>query len=165
METTGQLRTETRPTSGLALIVICLGYFMVILDTTAVNVALPSIGRDLHSGVAGLQWVVDAYTLSFAALLLTGGTLAERLGCKRVFGIGLAVFAAASAACGLAPPCGCCWRRAWCRARAPRCWCRRPWCCCKRPTRPWPAEPAPSGRGAQSRASARPVARSSAACW
>jgi MFS transporter, DHA2 family, methylenomycin A resistance protein len=103
METTEQQRTEARPTSGLALVVICLGYFMVIVDTTAVNVALPSIGRDLHSGIAGLQWVVDAYTLSFAALLLTGGTLAERLGGKRVFGSGLAVFAAASAACGLAP--------------------------------------------------------------
>jgi DHA2 family methylenomycin A resistance protein-like MFS transporter len=103
METTEQQRTEARPTSGLALVVICLGYFMVIVDTTAVNVALPSIGRDLHSGLAGLQWAVDAYTLSFAALLLTGGTLAERLGGKRIFGIGLAVFAAASAACGLAP--------------------------------------------------------------
>ena len=53
METTEQQRTEARPTSGLALVVICLGYFMVIVDTTAVNVALPSIGRDLHSGIAG----------------------------------------------------------------------------------------------------------------
>jgi MFS family permease len=65
-------------TAPLALVVICVGYFLVILDATVVNVALPAIGRELHGGVAGLQWVVDAYTLSFAGLLLAGGTLAER---------------------------------------------------------------------------------------
>jgi MFS transporter, DHA2 family, methylenomycin A resistance protein len=106
METIELERTEARPTSSLALVVICLGYFMVIVDTTVVNVALPAIGRDLHGGVSGLQWVVDAYTLSFAGLLLTGGALAERLGGRRVFGAGLVVFAAASAACGLAPSLG-----------------------------------------------------------
>jgi MFS transporter, DHA2 family, methylenomycin A resistance protein len=105
MQTIEQERTPERAaaSSRLALVVICLGYFMVIVDTTVVNVALPAIGRDLHGGVAGLQWVVDAYTLSFAGLLLTGGALAERLGGRRVFGAGLVVFAAASAACGLAP--------------------------------------------------------------
>jgi MFS transporter, DHA2 family, methylenomycin A resistance protein len=101
-----QQRTEVRPTSGLALVVICLGYFMVIVDSTVVNVALPAIGRELHGGVAGLQWVVDGYTLSFAGLLLTGGALAERLGARRVFSAGLVIFAAASAACGLAPGLG-----------------------------------------------------------
>jgi MFS transporter, DHA2 family, methylenomycin A resistance protein len=106
METIEKERTEAPPASSLALVVICLGYFMVIVDTTVVNVALPAIGRDLHGGVAGLQWVVDAYTLSFAGLLLTGGALAERFGGRRVFGAGLAVFAAASAACGLAPSLG-----------------------------------------------------------
>jgi MFS transporter, DHA2 family, methylenomycin A resistance protein len=106
METIEQPRTELRPTSSLALVVICLGYFMVIVDTTVVNVALPAIGRDIHGGVAGLQWVVDAYTLAFAGLLLTGGALAERLGARRVFSAGLVVFAAASAACGLAPGLG-----------------------------------------------------------
>ena len=106
MQTIEQARTEARATPGLALVVICLGYFMVIVDTTVVNVALPAIGRDLHGGVAGLQWVMDAYTLSFAGLLLTGGALAERLGGRRTFGAGLAVFAAASAACGLAPGLG-----------------------------------------------------------
>ncbi len=95
-----------RQASSLALVVICLGYFMVIVDTTVVNVALPAIARDLQGGVAGLQWVVDAYTLSFAGLLLTGGALAERRGGRPVFGAGLAVFAAASAACGLAPSLG-----------------------------------------------------------
>jgi DHA2 family methylenomycin A resistance protein-like MFS transporter len=90
-------------TSGLALVVICLGYFLVILDTVAVNVALPAIGRELHGGLAGLQWVVDAYTLSFAGLLLAGGALAERLGGRQIFVAGIATFALSSAACGLAP--------------------------------------------------------------
>jgi MFS transporter, DHA2 family, methylenomycin A resistance protein len=89
-----------------ALAVICTGYFMVIMDATVTNVALPSIGRGLHGSVTGLQWVVDAYTLSFAALLLTGGALAERIGGRRVFTAGLVLFGAASAACGLAPTLG-----------------------------------------------------------
>jgi MFS transporter, DHA2 family, methylenomycin A resistance protein len=90
-------------TSPLALVVICIGYFLVILDTMVVNVALPSIGHELRGGVSGLQWVVDAYTLTFAGLLLAGGTLAERLGGRRVFVTGIALFGLASAACGLAP--------------------------------------------------------------
>ena len=90
----------------LALLVICAGYFLVILDAMVVNVALPSIGHELHGGVAGLQWTVDAYTLSFAGLLLTGGALAERLGGRPVFAGGTALFALASAACGLAPSMG-----------------------------------------------------------
>jgi MFS transporter, DHA2 family, methylenomycin A resistance protein len=107
METTTAPRTRTgarTPAATLAL--ICTGYFMVILDATVTNVALPSIGRGLHGGITGLQWVVDAYTLAFAALLLTGGALAERLGGRRVFTAGLAGFGAASAACGLAPSLG-----------------------------------------------------------
>jgi DHA2 family methylenomycin A resistance protein-like MFS transporter len=71
-----------------------------------VNVALPSIGRDLHASVSDLQWVVDAYTLSFAGLLLTAGALAERVGGRRVFRAGLVLFALASAACGVAPSFG-----------------------------------------------------------
>ncbi len=88
------------------LALICTGYFMVILDATVTNVALPSIGRGLHGSVTGLQWVVDAYTLSFAAFLLTGGALAERLGGRRLFTAGLVLFGAAPAACGLAPTLG-----------------------------------------------------------
>jgi DHA2 family methylenomycin A resistance protein-like MFS transporter len=96
METT----TATRPQEGTrtgpaTLALICTGYFMVILDATVTNVALPSIGRGLHGSVTGLQWAVDAYTLSFAALLLTGGALAERLGGRRVFTAGLVIFGAA----------------------------------------------------------------------
>jgi MFS transporter, DHA2 family, methylenomycin A resistance protein len=103
--------TATRPqgesrTRSATLALICTGYFMVILDATVTNVALPPIGRGLHGSISGLQWVVDAYTLSFAALLLTGGALAERLGGRRVFTIGLVIFGAASAACGLAPSLG-----------------------------------------------------------
>jgi MFS transporter, DHA2 family, methylenomycin A resistance protein len=104
--TTAPRAREEHRTSPASLAVICTGYFMVILDTTVTNVALPAIGRGLHGSVTGLQWVVDAYTLSFAALLLTGGALAERAGGRRVFAAGLVVFAAASAACGVAPSLG-----------------------------------------------------------
>lgn len=86
-----------------ALVAVCLGYFMVILDTTIVNVALPALRADLHAGVAGLQWVVDGYMLTLAAGLLTGGAMADRAGARRVFQLGLALFAVSSLACGLAP--------------------------------------------------------------
>jgi MFS transporter, DHA2 family, methylenomycin A resistance protein len=76
---------------------------MVIVDATIVNVALPSVGRDLGGGVSGLQWVIDAYTVVFAALLLPTGSLGDRLGARRVFNAGLALFTLASAACALAP--------------------------------------------------------------
>ncbi len=80
-----------------------LGFFVVTLDAVILNVALPQIGADLNGSIAGLQWVVDAYTLMFAALLLSGGSLADRVGARRSFGIGLLVFVVASAGCGLAP--------------------------------------------------------------
>ena len=76
----GMPQAAERPGSALALLVISLGYLMVIVDSTAVNVALPAIGHGTHGDVTWLQWVVDGYTLSFAGLLLTGGALAERLG-------------------------------------------------------------------------------------
>ncbi len=87
----------------MPLIAICLGYFMVILDATVVNVALPALGHDLGGGVSGLQWVVDGYTLVFAGLLLSAGSLGDRLGGRRVFVLGLALFTLASAACATAP--------------------------------------------------------------
>ncbi len=87
----------------MPLIAICLGYFMVILDATVVNVALPALGHDLGGGVSGLQWVVDGYTLVFAGLLLSAGSLGDRLGGRRVFVLGLALFTLASAACAAAP--------------------------------------------------------------
>ncbi len=76
---------------------------MVQLDVSIVNVATTDIGRSLHTGIAGLQWVVNAYTVAFAALLLTAGALGDRCGAARVFQGGLAVFVAASVACALAP--------------------------------------------------------------
>src|ERR1700674_5399978 len=76
---------------------------VVILDTSIVNVALGSIADALATDTAGLQWDVNAYTLSFASLLLTGGALGDRLGAKNVYFAGLAVFTLASALCGLAP--------------------------------------------------------------
>jgi DHA2 family methylenomycin A resistance protein-like MFS transporter len=91
---------------GWALAVAALGFFFVTLDALVVNVALPTIGRDLGGGITGLQWVVDGYTLMFAALLLSAGALSDRIGARQAYGIGLAVFVVASAACGLAPTVG-----------------------------------------------------------
>lgn len=95
-ETTGVL-----PRAPLAA--ICLGYFLVILDSTAVTVALPRLGAEFGSGVATLQWVVAGYTLCFAAFLLSSGTIGDRFGPRRVFLCGLVVFTLASVGCGLAP--------------------------------------------------------------
>jgi len=83
-----------------------LGFFMIVLDAVAVNVALPSIRAGLGGGITGLQWVVDGYTLMFAALLLSAGSMSDRIGARCAFGAGLAAFILASAACGLAPGIG-----------------------------------------------------------
>ncbi|MCD9229667.1 MFS transporter [Ralstonia nicotianae] len=83
--------------------ILTSGVFMAVLDTTVVNVALNAMRASLHSSVAGLAWIVDAYTLAFAACILTGGLLTDRIGARTVFLAGMAVFIAASAACGLAP--------------------------------------------------------------
>src|SRR5258707_13072200 len=80
-----------------------LGYGIVQLDVTIVNVAISSIGASFGGGVAALQWVVSAYTIAFAALILTAGALGARIGAKRVFMAGFAIFTAASLACALAP--------------------------------------------------------------
>ncbi|MDA8317126.1 MAG: MFS transporter [Actinomycetota bacterium] len=92
--------------SAWPLVAISVGYFMVILDTMVVNVALPALSRSLHTTTTGLQWVVDAYSLVFAALLLSAGALGDRRGAKAVFQGGIALFALASLACGLAPSTG-----------------------------------------------------------
>jgi EmrB/QacA subfamily drug resistance transporter len=76
---------------------------MALLDSTAVNVALPTLGADLDAGLAGLQWVINGYLLSLAALILLGGALGDRYGRRRVFTVGVCWFALASALCGLAP--------------------------------------------------------------
>ena len=87
----------------LSLGALALFSFLLTLDDTALSVALPSIGRDLGLGLSGLEWVVNAYTLALAALLLAGGRLADALGSRRIFLWGLAVFTVASLAAGLAP--------------------------------------------------------------
>ena len=87
----------------IALVVLCTGMLMIVLDMTIVNVALPSIQADLGFSQAGLAWVVNAYLIAFAGLLLLAGRLGDLAGRRNVFLAGLAVFTAASLACGLAP--------------------------------------------------------------
>jgi len=88
------------------LAVCCMSLFMVGLDNTIVNVGLPSIGRDLHAGVSGLQWTVAAYTIVLAALLMLSGAVADRIGRRTVFQIGLSLFILGSWLCSLAPSLG-----------------------------------------------------------
>ncbi|MGW5102771.1 MFS transporter [Streptomyces sp. NPDC004100] len=94
---------EQRTAPALALAAALLGSALITLDASIVNVALPAIGSGLGGGLRGLQWVVDAYTLPFAALMLSTGAFADRAGASRAYGIGIAVFTLASAACGFAP--------------------------------------------------------------
>ena len=85
------------------LAAMCFALFMIMLDNTVVNVALPSIQADLGASLSGLEWTVNIYTLTFAVLLVTGGRLGDILGRRRMFLFGVVVFALSSAAIGLAP--------------------------------------------------------------
>ncbi|CAN5593499.1 hypothetical protein BH23ACT6_BH23ACT6_08720 [soil metagenome] len=85
------------------LVAVCTGIFVLLLDITIVTVALPDIQRELDASLSDLQWVIDAYALVLASLLLTAGSLADLYGRKRVFIIGIALFGVGSALCGLAP--------------------------------------------------------------
>jgi EmrB/QacA subfamily drug resistance transporter len=85
------------------LIVVCVGTFMLLLDITIVNVALPTIAKDLKASFSDIQWVIDAYALTLASLLLTAGTLADRLGRRLLYAIGLTLFALTSLLCALSP--------------------------------------------------------------
>src|ERR1700760_1506781 len=85
------------------LLATVLGSSLAFIDATVVNIALPMIGRDLHSSAAGLQWTINGYALSLASLILLGGSLGDRFGRKRVYLIGVAWFAVASLLCGFAP--------------------------------------------------------------
>src|SRR6202167_2229617 len=87
----------------LVLVICCLSLFIVGMDSTIVNVALPSIGKDLHASVSGLQWTIDAYTLVLASLLMLSGSTADRVGRRRTFVVGLLTFSAGSLLCSLAP--------------------------------------------------------------
>src|SRR5437764_4154990 len=85
------------------LLVVCVGTFMLLLDITIVNVALPKIATDLKASFSDIQWVIDAYALTLASVLLTAGSLADLLGRRLMFCIGLGLFAAASLLCALSP--------------------------------------------------------------
>jgi DHA2 family methylenomycin A resistance protein-like MFS transporter len=100
MTTTVLPITRERP---YGLYAICFGFFLVLLDTTALNVAAASMEREFGSGLSGLQWVLNAYSIVFASLLLTGGAMGDRFGAKRLYEIGLALFTGASLLCSLAP--------------------------------------------------------------
>ncbi|MGX1324170.1 DHA2 family methylenomycin A resistance protein-like MFS transporter [Bradyrhizobium sp. USDA 377] len=99
----GAQRAGARLATSLTLAAMSLGYGVVQLDVTIVNTALDAMGKTLGGGVAELQWVVSAYTIAFAAFILTSGALGDRIGAKRVFMAGFAIFTAASLACALSP--------------------------------------------------------------
>jgi EmrB/QacA subfamily drug resistance transporter len=95
---------QYRSTAGRwVLLATVLGSSLAFIDSTVVNIALPAIGRDLHSDAAGLQWTINGYALSLASLILLGGSLGDRYGRKRLFVVGIGWFATASLLCGLAP--------------------------------------------------------------
>ena len=98
-------RSGTRPVPrrGMVLAAATLGFGVINLDVSVVNVAVKQIGAALGGGVSGVQWVIDAYTLVFAALILSAGALGDRSSHKRLLMAGFAVFTLASAACGLEP--------------------------------------------------------------
>jgi EmrB/QacA subfamily drug resistance transporter len=100
-EATASQRDKAQPRLGLVLAVCCAAQFMVVLDASVVNVALPTISRSLHFSPDSLQWVINAYTIAFAGFLLLGGRLADLFGRRRVFLIGITVFAASSLVGGL----------------------------------------------------------------
>src|SRR5881275_2039557 len=94
-------RTPANRRRWAALVVLCVGQLMIVLDVTVVNVALPTIQRELHFSQASLAWVVNAYLLTFGGLLLLCGRLGDLLGRKRVFIAGVSAFTVTSLMCGL----------------------------------------------------------------
>ena len=108
MDTTDQAKSLAPPDSRrwIALSLLAIADFVVVLDATIVNVALPSIGRNLNASTSELAWVVSAYILAFGSLLMLGGRLADLFGRRRLFIVGLIVFALASLAGGLSTSIG-----------------------------------------------------------
>lgn len=109
--TTADSRTNLRETGSvhrpnLVLAICCMSLLLVGMDVTIVNVALPAIQRDLHATLSGLQWIIDAYTVVIASLLMLAGSVSDRYGRRRVFQVGLCVFTSGSLICSLAPSIG-----------------------------------------------------------
>ncbi len=100
---TGTITATTTPHRYLVLAICCMSLFIVGLDATIVNVALPTIRTDLHASTSELQWVIDAYTVVIASLLMLSGSTADRLGRARIFKLGLALFTAGTLLCSIAP--------------------------------------------------------------
>ncbi|GAA0923862.1 MFS transporter [Virgisporangium aurantiacum] len=94
--------TELKHSPWLVLVILCLGFFMILLDTTIVNVAIPAMSDSLHASLADVLWILNAYILVYAVLLITAGRLGDLYGPKRLFMVGLVVFTGASVACGFA---------------------------------------------------------------
>src|ERR1700757_4219157 len=94
---------KTPKSARIVLAVTVLGSSMAFIDGTVVNVALPALQNALHASIADVQWVVESYALLLAALLLVGGSLGDIFGRRKIYVVGVGVFAAASACCGLAP--------------------------------------------------------------
>src|SRR3954454_8522864 len=94
MNPSGRTRSRTMNEKRGTLAVVCLATAVLMLDIAVVNTALPHIASDLHASLGGLQWVVDAYTLALASVVLTAGSVADRIGRKLVFPVGLVLFAA-----------------------------------------------------------------------
>ena len=104
--TMGGMQEMTRQRRLLVLAICCMSLLIVGLDNTIVNVALPSIQHDLHASVSGLQWIIDAYTLVLASLLMLSGSTGDRLGRRRTFQTGLVIFTLGSLLCSVAPGLG-----------------------------------------------------------
>ena len=100
---TSPAHSGPNPNRWWTLAAVCVATFMLLLDITVVNTALPAIQKDLGASFTDLQWVIDAYTLALAAVVLTAGSIADRIGRRAVFVAGLGVFAIASLAAGLSP--------------------------------------------------------------
>src|SRR6201981_901163 len=94
--------TQARPHLGWILGLTSTAFFMVVLDSVVVITALPRMQRDLHAGIASLQWTLTAYNIAFAAGIITAAAVGDRFGRRPIFSIGLALFTVASAACALA---------------------------------------------------------------
>src|SRR5215204_2868952 len=93
---------ERRHNPWLVLSILCLGFFMILLDTTIVNIAIPAMSDDLHASLSDILWILNAYILVYAVLLITAGRLGDLYGPKKLFLTGLVLFTASSAACGFA---------------------------------------------------------------